>query len=80
MHIDEVLSSVARRFGLERLKPKQQEVISTFVQGRDVLVSLPTGYGKSIIYAALPFVYDSIKGMVVLNVVSLHNVHIMLCR
>ena len=80
MNIDEALSSVARQFGLERLKPKQQEVISTFVQGRDVLVSLPTGYGKSIIYAALPFVYDSIKGMVVLNVVSLHNVHIMLCR
>ena len=62
MNVEEVISSVARQFGLDQLKPKQKEVISTFVRGRDVFVSLPTGYGKSIIYAALPFVFDSVKG------------------
>ena len=62
MNVEEIISSVARQFGLDQLKPKQIEVISAFVGGRDVFVSLPTGYGKSIIYAALPFVFDRIKG------------------
>ena len=62
MNVEEIISSVARQFGLDQLKPKQIEVISAFVGGRDVFVSLPTGYGKSIIYAALPFVFDRVKG------------------
>ena len=44
------------------LKSKQSEAISAFVQGHDTFVSLPTGYGKSIIYAILPSVFDKIKG------------------
>ena len=35
------------------------EAILAFVSGRDVFVSLPTGYGKSIHYASLPFVFDT---------------------
>ena len=35
--------------------------IVQFVQKKTyVFVNLPTGYGKSLIYQALPFVYDSI--------------------
>lgn len=37
------------------LKEKQ---ISLFVQGHDTFMPLPTGYGKSIIYALLPSVFD----------------------
>jgi len=44
------------------LKQKQLEAISSFCSGRDVFVSLPTGYGKSIIYATLPLVFDNIRG------------------
>ena len=44
------------------LKEKQIEAIDTFVRGKDVFVSLPTGYGKSIIYASLPSVFDIVKG------------------
>ena len=36
------------------LKPKQKEAISAvYNDNRDVLVNLPTGYGKSIIYQVL---------------------------
>ncbi len=32
------------------LKDKQVEAIQCFLSGKDVFVSLPTGYGKSIIF------------------------------
>ena len=32
------------------------------MSGRDTFVSLPTGYGKSIIYAALPLIFDRVLG------------------
>ena len=44
------------------IKEKQKEAIHAFLSGRDVFVSLPTGYGKSLIYAILPLVFDHIKG------------------
>lgn len=44
------------------LKAKQQEALKTFLSGKDMFVCLPTGYGKSIIYAILPSVYDKIRG------------------
>ena len=56
------ISEVALRFGLV-LKEKQLEAMTAFVKGNDVFVSLPTGYGKSIIYALLPEVFDQIRGM-----------------
>ena len=56
------ISEVALRFGLV-LNEKQFEAMAEFVKGHDVFVSLPTGYGKSIIYALLPLVFDQIKGI-----------------
>ena len=40
------------------------EAIRTFMQGEDVFVSLPTGYGKSLIhvYSVLPYAYDELLG------------------
>ena len=43
------------------LKPKQLEAVCSFVAGNDTFVTLPTGYGKSLIYAILPLVFDSIR-------------------
>jgi len=37
--------------------------VCAFVQGHDTFVSLPTGYGKSTIYAILPYVFDKLKGI-----------------
>ena len=45
-----------------RCRISQLIPISSFVLGHDTFVSLPTGYGKSVIYAALPYIFDILRG------------------
>ena len=40
------------------LKPKQIEAVKSFESGKDTFVSLPTGYGKLIIFVVLPLLFD----------------------
>jgi len=44
-----------KNLGLEALKPKQRE---SYISGNDTFVILPTGYGKSVIYEALPVIFE----------------------
>jgi len=50
--IDCALSKAANSLGYS-LKPEQRMSVQKFVNGNDVFVSLPTGYGKSLCYVAL---------------------------
>ena len=60
MDLASALEEASREIGIDCLKPKQREAIESFVSGRDLFISLPTGYGKSIIYAILSLVFDKI--------------------
>ena len=55
------LADVAGLLGLVSFKDKQDEALRAFLSGRDTFVSLPTGYGKSVIYAALPLICDRLQ-------------------
>ena len=46
------------------LKPQQKEAIRLVWEGKDVFIFLPTGFGKSIIYEVLPFLFDHKLGRV----------------
>ena len=59
--IDETISYAAARIGYSQLRPEQITVVKAFVGGKDVFVCLPTGYGKSLCFAILPFVYDALR-------------------
>lgn len=61
--IQEAVSHSMKMMGVSSLKAKQQEAIISFMEGKDVFVSLPTGYGKSMIYCLLPLIFDRLKGM-----------------
>ena len=61
MDISRAISVVSMELGLE-LKDKQVKAIERFCEGSDVFVSLPTGFGKSLIYGLLPLIFDKIKG------------------
>ena len=52
-----VAESAARRLGYEHLRDLQLKVVAEVVTGRDVFTILP-GYGKSLCYALLPWMFD----------------------
>ena len=55
------LNWVSLQLGYSHPKLAQAEAVSTFILGRDVFLSLPTGYGKSLCYPCLQLVFDMIK-------------------
>ena len=64
MYIQNAVKEILEQIKVH-LKDKQIKAISRFCSGNDVFVSLPTGYGKSLIYALLPLIFDKIRGIVV---------------
>jgi len=48
--IDVCRRTAQRRFAIERLRPEQERAMLAVLEGRDTLVALPTGFGKSLIY------------------------------
>ena len=60
---------VATRFGYRSLKPLQVSAIKAFISaghGKDVFISLPTGYGKSFCYCSLPWLFEKSKVHIIL--------------
>jgi ATP-dependent DNA helicase RecQ len=41
---------ILKRFGYNTFRPQQQTIIQHILQGRDTLILMPTGAGKSICY------------------------------
>ena len=61
-HSTSVFAEVCKKFGLRELNNFQKEATDYFAfKGKDVFVNLPTGAGKSMIYLALPTVFDIIR-------------------
>ncbi len=46
------------RFGVQHLHPEQEQAIEALLAGRDTLVVLPTGFGKSLIYQIAALLLD----------------------
>ena len=58
--IQDVATSVKLPF---ELNSQQIESIVQFASGKDVFVSLPTGFGKTLCYTLLPRVFDHIRSV-----------------
>ena len=54
--VSHALSKVGK-IGMD-LKPELVQAIRHLYEGRDVFLWLPTGFGKSICYEILPFLFD----------------------
>ena len=53
------LVSVVARLGYSSLKPLQEKVVISILEGSDVFAVLPTGYGKSLCFVCLPWAFDA---------------------
>ena len=58
------LHEAALKLGYPQVRQVQEEVVLAFLSGRDVFVSVPTGEGKSLCYAVLPWTVDLLEGRV----------------
>ena len=59
--LDHTFVKVCDIFGFEKLNKHQDEAIRQVVELKvDVSVNLPTGYGKSVVFQALPTVFASV--------------------
>ena len=47
--------------GYTKLKDEQLRTVRDVLSGLDTFVSLPTGYGKSLCYAFLPWAFDELR-------------------
>ena len=63
MAMKEAINGAIRTLGYTALRSEQLQAVERFVSGRDVLVSLPTGCGKSLCYGCLPLVFDSLRSL-----------------
>jgi ATP-dependent DNA helicase RecQ len=58
MSLDACRKVARGRFGIGRLRPEQEAAMVAILGGRDALVALPTGFGKSLIYQVPAMILD----------------------
>ena len=62
----------AKDLGYE-LKSEQHQALAAFFKAQDLFVSLPTGFGMTLCYAALPGTFDLLKGETKASVVVMYQ-------
>ena len=60
MHVDACIEKACRVFGVTKLFPEQEKALRAFMDKNDVLLNLPTGFGKSLVFHMAPLVHEGL--------------------
>ena len=55
------LKTVCNRFNVPELYPEQVKALENYFSGHHVYVNLPTSFGKSLIFQAVPLIFDAVR-------------------
>ena len=55
------LKTVCSTFNVPELYLEQVEALEKYVSGKHVYVNLPTSFGKSLIFQAVPLIFDDVR-------------------
>ena len=58
---DSAMQNACQVFGVETLFPEQFNALNTFVSGTDVLLNLPVGFRKSLMFQMAPLVHSELS-------------------
>ena len=59
--VESIIDSAASYHGYIDLKEEQKSIIKHFIHGQDVFGCLPTGFGKSVCFLLLPYIFDNLR-------------------
>jgi len=71
MSPDELKAALRQHFGFDSLRPGQAEALAPIIAGRDALVVMPTGAGKSLCYQLPALLDESATTLVISPLVAL---------
>ena len=60
-HWDDALHVACPMFNIKEFYLEQLEALQAYFSGEHVYVNLPTSFGKSLIFQAVPLIYDTAK-------------------
>ena len=62
--LSSIIDNATASLGYSKIKDEQKKALHTFMSRKDVFVSLPMLYGKSLCYALLPSIIDMKRSLV----------------
>ena len=69
---DSAIMQASQQLGYARTRPDQNTAIKSFMEGRDLYISLPTGSGTLLSFSVLPYAFDYLSNASIVSWWSFH--------